>query len=114
MYDSETKYFQCMKAGMLAHLHGYAPAISVEFARKMLFADERPHSYEVEETTAALPPGCPQPGRSQPRRRAGPVAVSGEQPILIIKRKTRASHGPHHSGAWKVADRKSTCPNSSH
>lgn len=57
MYDSENKYFQCMKAGLLAHLHGYAPAISVEFARKMLFADERPTFYEVEETTAALPPG---------------------------------------------------------
>ncbi|HET8725872.1 MAG TPA: flagellar motor stator protein MotA [Alphaproteobacteria bacterium] len=57
MYDSETKYFQCMKAGLLAHLHGYAPAISVEFARKMLFADERPDFYEVEETTAALTSG---------------------------------------------------------
>src|SRR3546814_4741852 len=43
------------------------------------------------------------PGRSQPRRRAGTVAVSGEQPIIIIKRKRRASHGTHHSGAWKVA-----------
>lgn len=55
MYDSENKYFQCMKAGLLAHLHGYAPAVSVEFARKMLFSNERPDFYEVEETTGALP-----------------------------------------------------------
>ncbi len=56
MYDSEIKYFQCIKAGLLAHLHGNAPAVSVEFARKALFADVRPDFYEVEETTQALPP----------------------------------------------------------
>ncbi|MGP1396156.1 MAG: flagellar motor stator protein MotA [Inquilinaceae bacterium] len=56
MYDAETKYFQCMKAGMLAHLHGYAPAISVEFARKALLANVRPDFYEVEERTATLTP----------------------------------------------------------
>ena len=56
MYDAEVKYFQCIKAGLLAHLHGNAPAVSVEFARKALFADVRPDFYEVEETTQALPP----------------------------------------------------------
>jgi chemotaxis protein MotA len=56
MYDNEIKYFQCIKAGLLAHLHGYAPAVSVEFARKALFADVRPDFYEVEEATQALPP----------------------------------------------------------
>jgi chemotaxis protein MotA len=56
MYDAEIKYFQCIKAGLLAHLHGYAPAVSVEFARKALFADVRPDFYEVEEATQALPP----------------------------------------------------------
>ncbi len=57
-YDAETKYFQCIKAGLLAHLHGYAPAISVEFARKALFSDVRPDFYEVEEATQALPPAA--------------------------------------------------------
>jgi chemotaxis protein MotA len=56
MYDSEIKYFQCIKAGLLAHLHGNAPAVSIEFARKALFNDVRPDFYEVEETTQALPP----------------------------------------------------------
>lgn len=56
MYDAEIKYFQCIKAGLLAHLHGYAPAVSIEFARKALYTDVRPDFYEVEEATQALPP----------------------------------------------------------
>lgn len=56
MYGNEQKYYLCMKAGLLAHLHGYAPAVSVEFARKALFQDDRPDFYELEEATAALPP----------------------------------------------------------
>jgi len=56
VYDAEAKYFLCMKAGLLAHLHGYAPAVSVEYARKALMSDVRPTFYEVEEATSALPP----------------------------------------------------------
>ena len=56
VHDAEAKYFQCMKAGLLAHLHGYAPAVSVEYARKALLSDVRPTFYEVEEATSALPP----------------------------------------------------------
>ena len=56
MYDAEIKYFQCIKAGMLAYLHGYAPAVAIEFSRKALYAEVRPDFYEVEETTQALPP----------------------------------------------------------
>ena len=56
VYDAEAKYFQCMRAGLLAHLHGYAPAVSVEYARKALLSDVRPTFYEVEEATSALPP----------------------------------------------------------
>ena len=47
---------KCLKAGLLAHLHGYAPAVSVEYARKALLSDVRPTFYEVEEATSALPP----------------------------------------------------------
>ncbi|HZH27177.1 MAG TPA: flagellar motor stator protein MotA [Azospirillaceae bacterium] len=54
--DAELKYLQCMKAGLLAHLHGSAPAISVEYARKALASEVRPSFYEVEEACAALPP----------------------------------------------------------
>lgn len=46
---ADTKYFECIKAGMLAHLQGHAPVISVEFARKGLFSDVRPTFDEVEE-----------------------------------------------------------------
>ncbi len=54
--EAETKYYQCMKAGILAYVQGYAPAVAVEFARKALFSDVRPTFYEVEETVQALPP----------------------------------------------------------
>ncbi len=45
-----------MKAGILAHMQGYAPAVSVEFARKALMSDVRPTFYEVEATVSSLPP----------------------------------------------------------
>ncbi len=55
VYDSETKYFQCIKVGLLAHMQGYAPSVSIEFARKALFSNVRPTFYEVEEAVDALP-----------------------------------------------------------
>jgi chemotaxis protein MotA len=55
-YDAEAKYFLCIKAGILAYMQGYAPAVVVEFARKALLSNVRPTFYEVEEATAALPP----------------------------------------------------------
>ena len=54
-YDADTKYYQCLKAGLLAYLNGYAPAICVEFARKALLSHVRPSFYEVEEAVSALP-----------------------------------------------------------
>ncbi|WP_334128733.1 flagellar motor stator protein MotA [Sneathiella sp.] len=53
--DADSKYFECMKQGLLAHLQGYAPAISVEFARKTLYNHERPTFLEVEEACSAAP-----------------------------------------------------------
>ncbi len=53
--NTDTKYFVCMKAGLMAYMQGYAPAVSVEFARKTLFAHERPSFYDVEEAVAELP-----------------------------------------------------------
>ncbi len=55
-YDAEAKYLQCIKAGILAHMNGCAPAVSVEFARKALLSGDRPTFYEVEDATAELPP----------------------------------------------------------
>ena len=54
--DADTKYFQCIKSGILAHLQGYAPTISIEFARKTLYSHERPSFAEVEEAVDNLTP----------------------------------------------------------
>jgi chemotaxis protein MotA len=53
--EAESKYFQCLKAGLLAHLQGFAPSISIEYARKALLSEVRPTFLEVEEATQALP-----------------------------------------------------------
>lgn len=54
--NADSKYFECMKAGLLAHLQGCAPAVSVEFARKTLFSHERPSFDELDEAVnTALP-----------------------------------------------------------
>lgn len=44
-----TKMFQCVKVTLLASLNGYAPALAVEFGRKVLFSTERPSFSELEE-----------------------------------------------------------------
>jgi chemotaxis protein MotA len=53
--DEEHLYFVCIKAGLIAHLQGYAPAVSVEFARKVLQSHTRPSFQELEEATQNLP-----------------------------------------------------------
>jgi chemotaxis protein MotA len=52
--EHDSKYLMCIKAGLLAHLQGYAPAVSVEFARKSLMSNVRPTFYEVEEATSKV------------------------------------------------------------
>ncbi|WP_293775561.1 flagellar motor stator protein MotA [uncultured Oxalicibacterium sp.] len=44
-----SKIFQCVKVTLLASLNGYAPALAVEFGRKVLFSTERPSFSELEE-----------------------------------------------------------------
>jgi len=53
--EADGKYYECMKQGLLAHLQGYAPAVSVEFARKTLYNHERPSFLEVEEACNEAP-----------------------------------------------------------
>src|ERR1700722_3323388 len=48
---AESKYIQALKVGMLAHLQGFAPSISIEYARKTLLSEVRPSFTEVEEAT---------------------------------------------------------------
>ncbi len=54
--DSDAKYYQCMKTGLLAHVSGQPPMIAVEFARKTLPTDVRPNFYELEAAFDSLPP----------------------------------------------------------
>ena len=42
------KPFECIKVTLLASLNGYAPALAVEFGRKVLFSAERPTFSELE------------------------------------------------------------------
>lgn len=45
----EVKYLECIKTGILAYLHGAAPIIAVEYARRVVFSTERPSAQELEE-----------------------------------------------------------------
>jgi chemotaxis protein MotA len=44
-----SKMYDCVKVTLLASLNGYAPALAVEFGRKVLFSTERPSFSELEE-----------------------------------------------------------------
>jgi chemotaxis protein MotA len=46
--DESTKMFQTIKVTLLANLNGYAPAMAVEFGRKVLLSTERPGFTEME------------------------------------------------------------------
>ena len=54
--EADSKYYGCLKAGILAYLQGYAPAVAVEFARKALLSSVRPTFIEVEQAVEAVPP----------------------------------------------------------
>jgi len=55
-FDSDGYYHAVIKAGLLAHMQGYAPQVSIEFARKILPDELRPTFQELEETVTNLPP----------------------------------------------------------
>jgi chemotaxis protein MotA len=45
----EAKYLECIKTGILAYLHGAAPIIAVEYARRVVFSTERHSAQELED-----------------------------------------------------------------
>ncbi len=47
--EESTKMFQTIKVTLLANLNGYAPAMAVEFGRKVLLSTDRPGFIELEE-----------------------------------------------------------------
>ncbi|TFZ08357.1 flagellar motor stator protein MotA [Ramlibacter humi] len=46
--DEATKELQCVKTTLLASVQGYAPAIALEFGRKVLYSTDRPGFAELE------------------------------------------------------------------
>ena len=48
-FESDAKYLMCIRTGILAHMQGYAPQVSIEFSRKVLNSDMRPTFVELEE-----------------------------------------------------------------
>ena len=54
-FAADSKYLECIKVGIVAHMQGYAPQVSVEFARKVLTTDVRPTFTEVEEHIQNIP-----------------------------------------------------------
>ncbi|MDH5188282.1 MAG: flagellar motor stator protein MotA [Rhodospirillaceae bacterium] len=48
-FESDSRYLACVRAGILAHMQGYAPQVSIEFSRKVLGSDMRPTFAELEE-----------------------------------------------------------------
>jgi chemotaxis protein MotA len=56
---AESKYFACLKEGLLAALRGASPMFAVEFARKALFSDERPSGAETEAACKELKNAAP-------------------------------------------------------
>lgn len=47
-HHEASKMYQCVKVTLLASLNGYAPALAVEFGRKVISATERPSFNELE------------------------------------------------------------------
>ena len=56
-FDSEGQFFACIRAGVVAHMQGYAPQVSIEFARKSLTSDMRPSFAELEDAVSNVGSG---------------------------------------------------------
>ena len=54
-YNADHHYLKCIKVAVIAHMQGYAPQVSVEFARKSLEGHVRPSFKEVEEMISNIP-----------------------------------------------------------
>ncbi|HEC14524.1 MAG TPA: flagellar motor stator protein MotA [Rhodospirillales bacterium] len=53
-FAADSHYMVCIKSAIIAHVQGYAPQVSIEFARKTLASDVRPTFVEVEEMVGEL------------------------------------------------------------
>jgi len=46
--QSESRYYECIKTGVVAFAKGNAPTVVVEFSRRVIFNDVRPSFTELE------------------------------------------------------------------
>jgi chemotaxis protein MotA len=53
---SEARYYECMKAGIVAYAKGNAPIIVVEFSRRVIYHSVRPSFAEVEAAVRSAKP----------------------------------------------------------
>lgn len=53
-FHAEFRYVECIKAGVIAHMQGYAPQVAVEIARKTLEPPSRPSFGELEEVLQSV------------------------------------------------------------
>ena len=53
-FAADGAYLTCIKTGLIAHLQGYAPQVSVEFARKTLTGKLKPTFQEIDEALQAV------------------------------------------------------------
>jgi len=58
----EGKVFELVKMALVANVRGYPPAVAIEFARKLLFADVRPSFGDLESHLKAKAPAAPAAG----------------------------------------------------
>jgi len=54
IHNDRKRYLECIKTAVIAHLSGCAPAISIEFARKTIFANVRPSFQELDQILNSL------------------------------------------------------------
>jgi len=54
--QDEAKYFNCIKAGIIAFANGAAPMTAVEFARKTIYSFDRPPTSELEPMLKEIKP----------------------------------------------------------
>ncbi len=53
-FAAEHKYYECMKVGLLTHMQGNAPQITIEFARKVIPPTLMPTFQEMEEAVQQI------------------------------------------------------------
>ena len=55
IYESEGRYYDCMKHCLMGYMHGESPQVLVEMSRKTLFHEVRPEFLEMEEALSQAP-----------------------------------------------------------